>query len=176
METLDPQVGLCFHRSGEAQPVKSSEKWMVAAVLGALGIVLLCLVCIVGVVLFPLRWWSQGGAAGVAKEYLAKNPVVVGKLGAVKEFGRFPSGSESIVNGVGTAHFIISIKGERGDGSAAVDLAKKSGETWKVVSGTLTVMGETFPLDGQAPAIAQPTAPELQDQSPADADNEPRDI
>lgn len=155
--------------------MKSSEKWMVAAVFGALGIVLLCLVCIVGVILFPLRWWSQGGAAGVAKEYLAKNPVVAAKLGVVKEFGRFPSGSESIINGVGTAHFIISIKGETGEGSASLDLAKKPGETWKVVSGTLTVNGETSPLDGQAPAVAQPTAPETQDESPPDPDKEPRD-
>lgn len=148
---------------------------MVAAVFGALGIVLLCLVCIVGVILFPLRWWSQGGAAGVAKEYLAKSPVVVGKLGAVKEFGRFPSGSESIVNGVGTAHFIISIKGATGDGSAAVDLAKKSGEAWKVISGTLTVNGDSYPLDDQSPAVAQPTAPDTQDESPPDQDKAPRD-
>ena len=155
--------------------MKSSEKWMVAAVLGALGIVLLCLVCIVGVALFPLRWWSQGGAAGAAKDYLAKNPVVTAHLGPVKEFGRFPSGSQSTVNGTGTARFLITIKGEKGEGSAVVDLSKKPGEAWKVVSATLSVGGESLPLDGEAPAVSEPGSPGTQDEPSAPADGEPRD-
>jgi hypothetical protein len=136
--------------------LKKSEKWMLFAVLGAVVIVGLCLVCVVGAVLVPMRWWSQGGAAGAAKDYLAKSTVVASELGVIREFGKFPRGSESTFNGKGTAHLVISIIAERGEGTAEVDLTKEPGKAWTVTGGTLTVAGKSFPLEAGQAAPATP--------------------
>jgi hypothetical protein len=131
---------------------------MTCAVLGALGIVGLCLVCVVGAVMVPLQWWSHGGAAEAAKDYLRKSSVVQAQLGAVKDFGRFPSGSESSVNGEGSAHFFMTVKGERKEGRAEVELTRKPGQAWQV-TGVLTVDGRPFQLDETPVPPSLPSQP-----------------
>ena len=156
--------------------MKKSEKWMTFVVLGALGIVMLCLVCVVGAVMVPLRWWSRGGAAEAAKDFLRNNPVVQAQLGPVQEFGRFPSGSESIINGEGSAHFFMTVKGERKEGRVEIELSRKPGQAWKVISAVLTVDGRPLRLDG---ALAPPSLPppsQPQDDSTAGQDGRPLDI
>jgi hypothetical protein len=149
---------------------------MTFAVLGALGIVGLCLVCVIGAVMVPLRWWSHGGAAEAAKDYLRKNPVVQAQLGAVKDFGGLPSGTESIINGEGSAHFFMTVRGERKEGRAEIELARKPGQAWKVISAILTVDGLPFQLDETTvpPALPPPSQP--QDNSAAGQDSRPLDI
>jgi hypothetical protein len=156
--------------------LKQSEKWMLFAVLGAIVIVGLCLVCIVGAVLVPMRWWSQGGAAGAAKDYLGKSAVVASELGPIREFGRFPMGSESTVNGKGTAHLSITIKGERAEGTAEVDLGKDPGKEWKVLGGTLTVNGKAFPLEGGPASPSAPSTGLPEDKAGQSEDTESRDV
>ena len=157
--------------------MKKSEKWMLFAVLGALGIVGLCLICVVGAVLVPMRWWSQGGAAGAAKDFLGKSAVVRAELGTITEFGSIPVRSESIVNGKGTAHITVTIHGERAEGTAELDLTKESGKDWKVIAGTLTVDGRTLPLEGPAGAPATPSqAPSEDGPPPPNDDQGSRDI
>jgi hypothetical protein len=156
--------------------LKKSEKWMTFAVLGALGIVVLCLVCVIGAVMVPLRWWSHGGAAEAAKDYLRKNSVVQAQLGAVKGFGRFPTGSESIINGQGSAHFFMTVQGERKEGRAEIELARKPGQTWQVTSAVLMVEGRPIRLDGTLvpPSLPPPSQP--QDDSTAGRDARPLNI
>ena len=156
--------------------MKQSEKWMLFAVLGAVVIVGLCLVCIVGAVLMPMRWWSQGGAAGAAKDYLEKSAVVASELGPIREFGRFPQGSQSTVNGKGTAHLSITIKGERAEGTAEVDLGKDPGKEWKVLGGTLTVDGKSYPFEGGPVAPSAPLNGPLDDKAGQPEDKESRDV
>jgi len=154
--------------------LKKSEKWMLFSVLGALAIVGLCLVCIVGAVLVPMQWWSHGGAAGTAKDYLRKNTVVQAQIGPVREFGQFPTGSESIINGEGSAHFVITIKGERRDGSAELELVRKPGQPWKVTSAVLTVEGRETQLEG-ASGSSPPTSDPPKGSSAAGQDDRPMD-
>lgn len=155
--------------------MKKSEKWMIFAVLGALGIIGLCLVCVVGAIFVPVRWWSHGGAAGAAKDYLSTNPTVVAQLGAIKEFGLFPTGSQSIVNGEGTAHLAFSLTGEKGRGTAEVDLSKKKGGPWKVVGAKLTVGGQTLPLLEGPDAPRAPQTGDPQGEGPPASDSGPLD-
>ncbi len=156
--------------------MKKSEKWMLFAVLGAVVIVGLCLICVVGAVLVPMRWWSQGGAAGAAKDYLGKSAIVASELGPITEFGRFPQGSESTMNGKGTAHLVITIKGERGEGTAALDLAKDPGKEWKVLGGTLAVGGTSYPLEGGPVAPSSPLNGTPETKPGQAEDNESRDV
>lgn len=147
--------------------MRKSEKWMALAVLGALGIVGLCLVCVVGAVMMPLRWWSHGGAAGAAKDYLRKNSVVQAQLGAVKNFGRFPSGSERITNGEGSAHLFLTVQGERKEGKAEIQLTRRPGHPWQVTSAVLTVDGRPIQLDGTPGTPSLPPSDQPQDSSAA---------
>ena len=156
--------------------MKKSEKWMLFSVLGALVIVGLCLVCVVGAVLVPLRWWSHGGAAGAAKDYLSKSTVVQTQLGPIKEFGRFPTGSESIINGQGSAHFVITIKGQLRNGSAELDLVRKPGQTWKVTSAVLSVEGREIPLEGASASPAPPAQDHPEGSGDSGQDEQPRSI
>lgn len=156
--------------------MKKSEKWMIFAVFGALGIVGLCLVCVAGAILVPVRWWSQGGAAGAAKDYLSKNSAVTARLGRIKEFGLFPTGSQSVVNGEGTAHLAFSLTGEKGEGSAEVDLSKKSGGPWKVTAASLTVGGETLRLMEGSEDAPSPQTGDPQDEGPPPSDSGPLDV
>lgn len=155
--------------------MKKSEKWMLFSVLGALGIAGLCLVCIVGAVLVPLRWWSHGGAAGAAKDYLSKSAVVQAQIGLVREFGQFPTGSESIINGEGSAHFVITMKGERRDGSAELELVRKPGQPWKVAFAVLTVEGREIQLEGASGSSQPPSQDPPKGSSAAGQDERPMD-
>lgn len=151
--------------------MKKSEKWMLFSVLGALAIVGLCLVCIVGAVLVPLRWWSHGGAAGAAKDYLSKSAAVQAQIGPVREFGQFPTGSESVINGEGSAHLVITMKGARRDGSAELQLVRKPGQPWKVTSAVLRVEGREIQLEGVS-GPSQPPSPEQPKGSPTAGEDE----
>lgn len=149
---------------------------MLFSVLGALVIVGLCLVCVVGAVLVPLRWWSHGGAAGAAKDYLSKNAVVRTQLGPIQEFGRFPTGSENIVNGQGAAHFVITMKGRLHDGSAELELVRKPGQAWKVTSAVLSVGGREIPLEGASNPSPLPSPEHPGGSTTSEQDEQPRDI
>jgi hypothetical protein len=149
---------------------------MLFAVLGAVVIVGLCLVCVVGAVLVPMRWWSQGGAAGAAKDYLGKSAVVAAELGPIREFGRFPQGSQNTINGRGTAHLTITVRGDRGEGTAEVDLGKEPGKEWKVLGGTLTVNGKSVPLEGGPVSPSAPLNGPPEDKAGQPEDQESRDV
>ena len=156
--------------------MKSSEKWMLAAVLSALGIVGFCLICIVGAVLTPLRWWSHGGATEAAEDFLRKNPVVTAHLGTIRSFGALPSGSQSLINGEGKAHLLITIRGEKGEGTAEVDLMKRPGESWKVTAAVLVAGDQRLVLEA-GPGASSPSPPsEAQPGSDEDQGVEPRDV
>ena len=155
--------------------MKKSEKWMTFAVLGALVIVGLCLVCVVGAVMVPLRWWSHGGAAEAAKDYLRNSSVVQAQLGPVKDFGRFPAGSESIINGEGSAHFFMTVQGERKEGKAEIQLTRKPGHPWQVTAAVLTVDGRPIQLDGAPGAPSLPPTNQPQEDPAPGQDVRPLD-
>ncbi len=131
--------------------MKKTDKMLlygIAAVVAAGG---LCVGCLVAAVFLPFSWLYHGGAAGAAKKFLRSNAVVRARLGEIKDFGWFPSGTVEVTNGAGKAHLVFSLKGTRGQGQAAVDLSKKAGRDWKVTAATLTV-GEKEYILRKAPA------------------------
>ncbi len=156
--------------------MKSSEKWMLAAVLSALSIVGFCLICIVGAVLTPLRWWSHGGATEAAEDFLRKNPVVVAHLGTVRSFGTLPSGSQTLINGEGKAHLLITLRGEKSEGTAEVDLMKKPGDSWKVTAAVLVAGDQRLVLEAGPGANSPSPPPEAQPGSGEEQGVEPMDV
>lgn len=118
----------------------------VACVLAAGG---LCVGCLVAVVFLPFSWFSHGGAAETAKHFIKNDPAVHARIGEIKSFGFFPSGSVREVNGAGEAHLIFSIRGAKADGRATVNLSKKPGEDWKVTAAELVVDGRVYILRGK---------------------------
>jgi hypothetical protein len=126
--------------------VKRSDK-ILLWLLGTLALlVLLCGACIVGVVVLPVRWWSHGSAVQASKDFLASSSIVKEQVGQIRGFGWVPSGSLHETNGKGQAHLTFSLKGEKGDAKATLDLTKEPGGPWKVKSATLFKEGRSFAL------------------------------
>jgi hypothetical protein len=92
------------------------------------------------------------------------------------EFGDFPSGTETIINGKGSAHFLFTVRGERKEGRVEIELTRKSGQAWQVTSAVLTVDGRPFQLDGPLAPPALPPPSQPQDDSLAGQDARPLDI
>jgi hypothetical protein len=130
---------------------KRTDKVFLYILFGLVVLGGLCVACLVGVVVLPVSWWSHGNAPETAKLYLKTNPKVISEIGAVQGFGWLPSGSVQEMNGKGKAHLIFTLKGEKGEARAVLDLTKAPGKDWQVDAATLYVAGREIPLKGQPP-------------------------
>lgn len=136
--------------------VKRSDKVLLMVVGGILLVVGLCAICLVGGLFLPYHWWTQGGPSQAAKDFLASDPTLREQLGAIKDFGLFPSGSVNELNGKGKAHLEFSLEGDKGRGRAAVDLAKEPRKDWWVTAATLYVGDREFILKAGSPSEGEP--------------------
>ena len=147
--------------------MKHSDKTLLYVVGGVAAVGGLCVACLAAVILFPARLWTHGGAAEAAKHFLSSSAVVRAKVGTIKDFGLFPSGSVKVNNGVGSAHLIFSLKGDKGEGRAVLDLEKPPNGDWKVEGATLYLGGQAFSLEGKGAS---------DDEQPAPKDTAPPDV
>lgn len=136
--------------------VKRSDKVLLMVVGGILLLAGLCAVCLVGGLFLPYHWWTQGGPSQAAKDFLASDPILRERVGAIRDFGIFPSGSVNEVNGKGKAHLEFSLKGDKGNGRALVDLAKEPNKEWRVIAARLYVGDREFILKAGPASEGEP--------------------
>lgn len=125
---------------------QGGDKFMMGVVAGAIGLVLLCLCCIVAGVASPFAILFKSGAHAAGKAYLEKDPAVIAAVGDVKKVGQKLQGTMHESDGEGTAEFYYDVEGTRASGVAKVQLTKAKDQDWVVVHAELEVAGRVVVL------------------------------
>lgn len=68
----------------------------------------------------------------IAKEYLKSSPEVLEKIGEVKDFGNFPSGSIKTKDGNTYVQIETMVQGVNSRADVILVMSKKSGTSWSV--------------------------------------------
>lgn len=125
---------------------KGGDKFIMGVVAGVIGLVLLCVCCIVAGVATPFGILFKSGAHVAGKAYLEKDPTVASELGDLKKVGQKLQGSMHESDGEGTAELYYDLEGTKATGVAKVWLTKAKDQDWVVVRAELDVAGRVVVL------------------------------
>lgn len=125
---------------------KGGDKFVMGVVVGIVGLVLLCVCCIVAVPAGLFGSLFASGAHKTAREYLEKSPAVAAELGTVQKVSQKLQGSLHENNGVGEAEVYFDVQGASASGVARVNLSKAKDKEWVVDRAELDVAGRVVVL------------------------------
>lgn len=125
---------------------KGGDKFIMGVVAGVVGLVLLCVCCIVAgpAALFGSLFSSD--VHKTAKEFLQNSPAVTAELGPVQKVSQKIQGSLHEDNGAGDAELFFDVTGANASGVAKVRLTKAKGKEWVVGRAELDVAGRIVVL------------------------------
>ena len=125
---------------------KGGDKFILGVVAGIIGLILLCVCCIVvgPAALFGSIFSSD--AHKTARAFLEASPAVSAELGAVQKISQKFQGSLNQNNGAGTADVYFDIQGAKASGTARVQLTKEKDKAWVIVRADLDIAGRVVVL------------------------------
>ena len=125
-----------------------TTKKLLITIFSILGALFLLVVLFVGAVV-GLAFYTLGHseAAMTAKSFLKQNEKLKKDIGEVQDFGSFVKGSVNVQNSDGHATIYLKVIGARRNVNAAVTLAYRQGQKWRVTDASyVNEAGQTVTL------------------------------
>jgi len=125
---------------------KGGDKFVMGVVVGIVGLVLLCVCCIVAVPAGLFGSLFSSDAHKTARTFLESSPTVTAEVGPGPKVTQKLQGSLHQENSTGDAELYFDVKGAKASGVAKVQLTKEKDKEWVITRAELDVAGRVVVL------------------------------
>jgi len=125
---------------------KGGDKFVMGVVVGIVGLVLLCVCCIVAVPMGLFGSLFSSDAHKAARTFLESSPAVAAEVGPGAKVTQKLQGSMNQNNGTGDADLFFDVKGPQASGVAKVHLTKEKDKEWVITRAELDIAGRVVVL------------------------------